>query len=108
MCERLCLARRCNQDQGRQQALSPGKQSPSSQPGPELAMTQEEILEVKLLTVLEGFYVTWGAEKAPTGELLHVRNALPGEVVAGFGSGCIRAPPSSLWLAAGLKRDCRR
>lgn len=60
VCERLCLARRCNQDQGRQQALSPGKQSPSSQPGPELAMTQEEILEVKLLTVLEGFCVTWG------------------------------------------------
>uniref|UniRef100_A0A8D0FD86 Essential meiotic structure-specific endonuclease subunit 2 n=1 Tax=Strix occidentalis caurina TaxID=311401 RepID=A0A8D0FD86_STROC len=46
-------AYRYNQEQGRQQALSPGKQSPSSQPGPELSMTQKEILEVKLFTVLE-------------------------------------------------------
>ncbi|KFO08340.1 putative crossover junction endonuclease EME2, partial [Balearica regulorum gibbericeps] len=41
----------CNQEQGRQQALSPGKQRPSSQPGPELSMTQEEILEV--------FHLSW-------------------------------------------------
>ncbi|KFZ66515.1 putative crossover junction endonuclease EME2, partial [Podiceps cristatus] len=46
----------------REQARSPGKQSSSSQPGPELAMTQEEILEVKLLTVLEALVVLqlWG------------------------------------------------
>ncbi|KFP09527.1 putative crossover junction endonuclease EME2, partial [Egretta garzetta] len=64
VCERLCLARRCNQDQGRQQALSPGKQSPSSQPGPELAMTQEEILEALVVLQLWGnidvlFLDTW-------------------------------------------------
>ncbi|KAM9292139.1 putative crossover junction endonuclease EME2 [Morus bassanus] len=56
--------RRCNQEQGRQQALSPGKQSPSSQRGPELAMTQEEILEALAVLQLWGnidvlFLDTW-------------------------------------------------
>ncbi|XP_010157456.1 PREDICTED: probable crossover junction endonuclease EME2, partial [Eurypyga helias] len=57
-------AYRCNQEQGRQQALSPGKQSPRSQPGPELAMTQEEILEALVVLQLWGnidvlFLDTW-------------------------------------------------
>uniref|UniRef100_A0A663FGD1 Essential meiotic structure-specific endonuclease subunit 2 n=1 Tax=Aquila chrysaetos chrysaetos TaxID=223781 RepID=A0A663FGD1_AQUCH len=57
-------AYRCNQEHGRQQALSPGKQSPSSQPGPELCMTQEEILEVLVVLQLWGnievlFLDTW-------------------------------------------------
>ncbi|KAM6078378.1 putative crossover junction endonuclease EME2 [Theristicus caerulescens] len=52
--------RRCQQEQGRQQA----KQSPSSQPGPELAMTQEEILEALVVLQLWGnidvlFLDTW-------------------------------------------------
>ncbi|XP_075623264.1 structure-specific endonuclease subunit EME2 isoform X3 [Balearica regulorum gibbericeps] len=56
--------RRCNQEQGRQQALSPGKQRPSSQPGPELSMTQEEILEALVVLQLWGnmevlFLDTW-------------------------------------------------
>ncbi|KFM00952.1 putative crossover junction endonuclease EME2, partial [Aptenodytes forsteri] len=55
-------AHSCNREQGRQRARSPGKQSPSSQPGPELAMTREEILEVRLLTALEALVVLqlWG------------------------------------------------
>ncbi|XP_009820022.2 probable crossover junction endonuclease EME2 [Gavia stellata] len=57
-------AYRCNQEQGRQQALSPGKPSLSSQPGPELAMTQEEILEALVVLQLWGnievlFLDTW-------------------------------------------------
>ncbi|KFQ68947.1 putative crossover junction endonuclease EME2, partial [Phaethon lepturus] len=60
----MCLASRCNQEQGRQQALSPREQSPSSQPGPELAMTQEEILEALVVLQLWGnievlFVDTW-------------------------------------------------
>ncbi|KAM6197216.1 putative crossover junction endonuclease EME2 isoform 2-T2 [Sarcoramphus papa] len=56
--------RRRNQEQGRQQALSPGKQSPSSQPGPELSMTEEEILEALVVLQLWGnievlFLDTW-------------------------------------------------
>ncbi|XP_054699524.1 probable crossover junction endonuclease EME2 isoform X4 [Grus americana] len=56
--------RRRNQEQGRQQALSPGKQRPSSQPGPELSMTQEEILEALVVLQLWGnmevlFLDTW-------------------------------------------------
>ncbi|KFW12256.1 putative crossover junction endonuclease EME2, partial [Eurypyga helias] len=59
-----CGGWRCNQEQGRQQALSPGKQSPRSQPGPELAMTQEEILEALVVLQLWGnidvlFLDTW-------------------------------------------------
>ncbi|XP_050762043.1 probable crossover junction endonuclease EME2 [Gymnogyps californianus] len=57
-------AYRRNQEQGRQQALSPGKQSPSSQPGPELSMTEEEILEALVVLQLWGnievlFLDTW-------------------------------------------------
>ncbi|XP_010565335.1 PREDICTED: probable crossover junction endonuclease EME2 isoform X3 [Haliaeetus leucocephalus] len=56
--------RRCNQEHSRQQALSPGKQSSSSQPGPELCMTQEEILEALVVLQLWGnievlFLDTW-------------------------------------------------
>ncbi|XP_075022000.1 structure-specific endonuclease subunit EME2 [Calonectris borealis] len=56
--------RRCSREQGRRQAPSPGKQSPSSQPGPELAMTQEEILEALVVLQLWGnievvFLDTW-------------------------------------------------
>lgn len=49
-------------------------------------MTQEEILEVKLLTVFEVVcYLGLSCmEEAPAGELLCGRNALPGEVVAGL------------------------
>ncbi|KAM6379388.1 LOW QUALITY PROTEIN: putative crossover junction endonuclease EME2 [Pluvialis apricaria] len=48
----------------RQPALSPGKQSPSSQPGPELARTREEILEALVVLQLWGnievpFLDTW-------------------------------------------------
>ncbi|KFV40533.1 putative crossover junction endonuclease EME2, partial [Gavia stellata] len=63
--ERRCRGNsRCNQEQGRQQALSPGKPSLSSQPGPELAMTQEEILEALVVLQLWGnievlFLDTW-------------------------------------------------
>lgn len=96
------LAYRCNQEHSRQQALSPGKQSPSSQPGPELCMTQEEILEVKILTVLEVLcYLGLSCmEKAPTDELLCVKNALPGEVVAGLdqvASACTLLHPGWQW-----------
>jgi len=99
------LACRCNQEQHRQQAPSPGKQNPSFQPGPELAVAQEEILEVKLLTVLEVLCCLElsCAEQAPAGELLCVRNALPGEVVAGLGqvaSVCVLLHPGWQW-------DCR-
>ncbi|XP_009461898.1 PREDICTED: probable crossover junction endonuclease EME2 [Nipponia nippon] len=53
-------AYRCQREQGRQQA----KQSPSSQPGPELALTQEEILEALVVLQLWGnidvlFLDTW-------------------------------------------------
>ncbi|KAM6320052.1 putative crossover junction endonuclease EME2 [Podargus strigoides] len=56
--------RRRNKKQGRQQTLNPGKQSPSSQPGPELAMTQEEIMEAVVVLQLWGnvnvlFLDTW-------------------------------------------------
>lgn len=36
------------------QPLSPGKQSPRSQPGPELFMTQQEILEAQVVLQLWG------------------------------------------------------
>ncbi|XP_003210834.2 probable crossover junction endonuclease EME2 isoform X1 [Meleagris gallopavo] len=47
-------AYRCNQEQNGWQALSPGKQSPKFQPGPELFMTQEEILEAQVVLQLWG------------------------------------------------------
>lgn len=40
---------------GRQQALSPGRRRPSSQPGPELAVTQEEITGGKTSYSLSSF-----------------------------------------------------
>ncbi|KAM6054409.1 LOW QUALITY PROTEIN: putative crossover junction endonuclease EME2 [Chlamydotis macqueenii] len=53
----------CNQERGRRQALSPGRQSPSSQPGPELAATEEEILEALVVqlwgNIEEMFLETW-------------------------------------------------
>uniref|UniRef100_A0A8V0Z047 Essential meiotic structure-specific endonuclease subunit 2 n=1 Tax=Gallus gallus TaxID=9031 RepID=A0A8V0Z047_CHICK len=47
-------AYRCNQEQNGWQPLSPGKQSPRSQPGPELFMTQQEILEAQVVLQLWG------------------------------------------------------
>ncbi|XP_052535990.1 probable crossover junction endonuclease EME2 isoform X2 [Tympanuchus pallidicinctus] len=47
-------AYRCNQEQNGWQALSPGKQSSKSQPGPELFMTQQEILEAQVVLQLWG------------------------------------------------------
>ncbi|KAM9261578.1 LOW QUALITY PROTEIN: putative crossover junction endonuclease EME2 [Cariama cristata] len=44
----------CKREQGRQQALSPGKQGPSSRPGPKLSMTQEEVLEALVVLQLWG------------------------------------------------------
>ncbi|XP_032854296.1 LOW QUALITY PROTEIN: probable crossover junction endonuclease EME2 [Tyto alba] len=50
----LAAYRRCNRQQGRQQAPSPGKQSPGSQPSPELSVTQEEGLEAPVVLQLWG------------------------------------------------------
>ncbi|XP_015732703.1 probable crossover junction endonuclease EME2 isoform X2 [Coturnix japonica] len=47
-------AYRCNQEQNRWHSLSPGEQSPISQPGPELFMTQQEILEAQVVLQLWG------------------------------------------------------
>lgn len=79
VCE-LCRAYRCNREQDRQQARSPAKQCPGSQPGPELSVTQQEIPEVKLLTLLEVLCYSWlnRTEKAPGGVPFCVMNALPG------------------------------
>ncbi|XP_010177428.1 PREDICTED: probable crossover junction endonuclease EME2, partial [Mesitornis unicolor] len=57
-------AYRHNQEQSKKQALSHGMQSPSSQPGSELALTQEEILEALAVLQLWGnidvqFLDTW-------------------------------------------------
>ncbi|KAM6249733.1 putative crossover junction endonuclease EME2 [Porphyrio hochstetteri] len=56
--------RRRSQEQRRRQPLSPAKRRPRSQPGPELAMTQEEILETLVVLQLWGnmevqFLDTW-------------------------------------------------
>uniref|UniRef100_A0A8B9UEA5 ERCC4 domain-containing protein n=1 Tax=Anas zonorhyncha TaxID=75864 RepID=A0A8B9UEA5_9AVES len=47
----VCLAYRCNWER------SPAKQRPGSQPGPELSVTQREVLEVKLLMLLDVLHV---------------------------------------------------
>lgn len=55
---------RCNREQDRQQARSPAKQRPGSQPGPELSVTQREIPETLVVLQLWGntevlFLDTW-------------------------------------------------
>uniref|UniRef100_A0A8B9DFD7 Essential meiotic structure-specific endonuclease subunit 2 n=1 Tax=Anser cygnoides TaxID=8845 RepID=A0A8B9DFD7_ANSCY len=57
-------AYRCNREQDRQQARSPAKQRPGSQPGPELSVTQREIPETLVVLQLWGntevlFLDTW-------------------------------------------------
>lgn len=71
-------------------------------------MTQEEILEVKILTVLEVLcYLGLSCmEKAPTDELV-CKECFARGGGGWLGSGCIRMHPPSPWLAMGLKRDCR-
>uniref|UniRef100_A0A8C3BVG7 Essential meiotic structure-specific endonuclease subunit 2 n=1 Tax=Cairina moschata TaxID=8855 RepID=A0A8C3BVG7_CAIMO len=50
----VCLAYWCNRERGRQQARSPAKQRPGSQPGPELSVTQREVLEALVVLQLWG------------------------------------------------------
>uniref|UniRef100_A0A8B9B9T4 Essential meiotic structure-specific endonuclease subunit 2 n=1 Tax=Anser brachyrhynchus TaxID=132585 RepID=A0A8B9B9T4_9AVES len=57
-------AYQCNREQDRQQARSPAKQRPGSQPGPELSVTQREIPETLVVLQLWGntevlFLDTW-------------------------------------------------